>query len=348
MSIEYTKADTSTRAAVYDALLTFWDQRWTDEFQREFMAWRYERRLDGETFVAMSGAKCIGLVDTFVRPYFIDGRQVVIREPCDWFCLPGNRGVGMRLMKWMATQEEPLLGVGLPKTAISIARRMNWTRLLDTYDFVLPITVRRVVGAVVRKARLGNGSVTRFLPRWRLRSDAAWRKYREMDGEVEELAPAQWPEEDLSGPYADYGVAPIVTRSYVQWLAACPSSLGNVFLLSFRIGGEIVGLSICRIERSKVGCKARLIHIQSFRPRLRTLQWMIAENVQRASLHAAESFHCRSSCPVTNAALLSLGSRRTAADAVFMDLKGLERPSGPVNMTFLRGDDAMIPSLIGE
>jgi len=257
--------------------------------------------------------------------------------------------VGMRLMKWLTAQEEPLVGVGLPEAAIAIARRMEWMRLVDTYDFVLPITVRKVVGALVRKSRLGDGSATRFLPGgWRLRPTSAWTKYREEKGEVERLDPEQWPEEDCPVPYADYGLAPIVTRRYVQWLASCPPSVGDVFCLAFRVEGQLAGLSICRIEPSKVGRKARLIHLQSFQPGPGMLRWMIAENVRRASLHAAESFHCRSSCPITNAALSSLGARRTAGDAVMVGLKGLPKPVGPVNMTFVRGDDAMIPSLIGE
>jgi hypothetical protein len=72
--------------------------------------------------------------------YRVAGQQVLVREPCDWYCLPGNRGVGMRLMKWLISKKEPLLGVGLPKAAIAIAPRLNWKHLLDTHDFVLPIT----------------------------------------------------------------------------------------------------------------------------------------------------------------------------------------------------------------
>jgi hypothetical protein len=78
------------------------------------------------------------------------------------------------------------------------------------------------------------------------------------------------------------------------------------------------------------------------------LRWMIAENVHRASQLHAESIFCRSSCPSTNAALASLGFRSAANDAVMVGFNDMPIPSGPVNVTFLRGDDAMIPSLIAE
>jgi len=140
MSIEYTKVDAVNREAFYETLLTFWDQRWGRDFQQELLEWRYARRAPEETLVALSRSRCIGLIDTFLRSYRVGGQQVLVREPCDWYCPPGNRGVGMRLMKWLISQKEPLLGVGLPKAAIAIAPRLNWKHLLDTHDFVLPIT----------------------------------------------------------------------------------------------------------------------------------------------------------------------------------------------------------------
>lgn len=351
MSIEYTKVETATREAFYETLLAYWDQRWDKEFQQEFLAWRYARRTDGETLIAMSGSKCVGLIDTFIRRYRVGGREVLVREPCDWYCQPGNRGVGMRLMKFLIAQGEPLLGVGLPKTAIAIASRLNWAHLLDAQDFILPITARRLAAALVRKARLGDGSATRYIPRGiRLRPSSAWTKHRVVDGVVEDLAPHDWSGEDWrDGQDGDgYALAPVVTRSYVQWLASAPTSLGNVFCLAFRVKGALMGLSICRIEASKVGRKARLIHLQSSAPNVKTLRWMIAENVHRASQLHAESIFCRSSCPTTNAALASLRFRSAANDAVMVGFKDMPIPSGPVNVTFLRGDDAMIPSLIAE
>lgn len=75
---------------------------------------------------------------------------------------------------------------------------------------------------------------------------------------------------------------------------------------------------------------------------------MIAENVHRAVQLDAESVPRRSSCPSTNTALASLGFHDVANGAVVMGVNDLPMPTGPVNVTFVRGDDAMIPSLIAE
>jgi hypothetical protein len=351
MAIEFTKVEASTRQAFYDTLLRFWDRSWNEEFQQEFLGWRYARRTDGETLVAMSGSKCIALIDTFIRPYRIGGQEVVVREPCDWYCVPGNRGVGMRLMNFLIAQGQPMVGVGVPKGAVAIAPRMNWRHLLDTQDFILPITARRVAGTLLRKARLGDGSVAKYLPRGiHLRPRARWTVHRAVDGEVEDLAPEDWPGADrtsLDG-CGGYAVAPILTKSYVQWLASGPTSLGKVFCLAFRIKDALVGLSICRVEQSKVGRKAKLIHLQSSGLNLATLRWMIAENVHRAIRLDAESVHCRSSCPTTSAALTSLRFHPTVKEALMVGFNDLPIPSGPVNVSYVRGDDAMIPSLIAE
>jgi hypothetical protein len=351
MSIELTKAEASTRQALYETLLTSWNQRWGKEFQEEFLDWRYARRTDGETLIAMSGSKCIGVFDSFIRPYRIGGQEVLVREPCEWYCLPGNRSVGMRLLKFFLAQGDPMLAAGVSRGTFALAPGMKWTHLGDAYDFVLPITARRLAGTILRRARLGDGSITRYLPRGiRLQPNSAWTQHREVDGEVDDLAL-----EDLTGkgwPSADdrvaHGIAPVLTKSYVQWLKSCPASLGEVFCCAFRVKGALVGMTFCRIEASKVGRKARLIHLQSSELNVRTLRWMIAENVLRAIQLDAERFQCRSSCAVTNAALLSLRFRPATNVPVIVGFNDLPIPAGPANVTYLRGDDAMIPTLIGE
>ena len=116
------------------------------------------------------------------------------------------------------------------------------------------------------------------------------------------ISPEDWPGEDWPNVVerGGYAVAPILTKSYVQWLSSGPPSLGKVFRLAFR------KRSACRahdrrIEASKVGRKAKLIHLQSSELNVKTLRWMIAENVYRAAQLEAESVHCRSSCPITSA-----------------------------------------------
>jgi hypothetical protein len=103
--------------------------------------------------------------------------------------------------------------------------------------------------------------------------------------------------------------------------------LGKVLCLAFRIEGALVGLTICCIEASQLGRKAKLIQLQSSTPSVTTLRWMIAEIVYRAVQLDAESVHCRSSCPSTNTALASLGFHDVANEAVMVGLKDLPIPT---------------------
>jgi hypothetical protein len=73
--------ETSTLQAFYDTLLMFWDQHWEKEFQQEFLTWRYGSRTDGETLLAMSGTKCIGMMDSLIRPYRIGGQEYWFGNP---------------------------------------------------------------------------------------------------------------------------------------------------------------------------------------------------------------------------------------------------------------------------
>ena len=56
-----------------------------------------------------------------------------------------------------------------------------------------------------------------------------WTKHRDVDGEVEDLAAQDWPGEDWPNVVegGGYAVAPVLTKSYVQWLSSGPPSLGR-------------------------------------------------------------------------------------------------------------------------
>jgi hypothetical protein len=345
--VEFTTVTPEIREPFYEALLQFWNQPWAPEAMREFLDWRYVRRVGGETLVAMSGNTCLGLVDMFLRPYRIGDGEVLVREPCDWFCRPESRGLGMRMMRFINQQKEPLLGVGLPDAAVAIRRRMNWIHLTDAHDFMLRLTVRRLAAAAVRRLKLGDGSITRLIPSGLyLRPPRSWAAHKLPGGEVRDLAPGS---DDWAAirSASVYELQPVFTPEYFDWLRSAPPSLGAVLGLTFHQEGRPVGFTISRIEPTLIGKKAKIIHLQAFVPKVETLRWMIAENISRAIELGAESAQCRSSCQVTNAALASLGFAPKRREAVMIGFGDRAVPKGATNVTFLRGDDAMIPSLIG-
>lgn len=346
MSIEFTILSPQIRPAVYESLLSFWNQEWDADFGQQFLDWRYGKREHCETLVAMSATKCVGMIDTFIRPYFVNGEIMMVREPCDWFCLPDHRGAGLRLLKYLIAQGAPLLGVGLPAAALAIAPRLNWSHLADAREFILPLSIRRVAGAVLRKLKLGDGSIARHIPsRFQLRSRSAWASHSMPGGRVDHLAL----DEEFMMPFpTDYGLAPILTADYLRWLRAAPSSLGKLFELVFRRDGKVVGLTLNRAEPTKIGERFRIIHMHAVGGSSEILEWMLTQTVVRAIDQGAESVHCRTSCMEAWTALNALRFVETDRMKVMSWFSDRATPSGATNVTFLRGDDAMIPSLMNK
>src|SRR6478672_10662270 len=101
MALRVTRLEGAIRPAFERLLAQVWGQTWSEDLARTLVRWRYDDRTPaGETWLAMDGEKCVAMVDSFLRPYLLDGRPILLRETCDWFCLPRYRplGVGIRLM----------------------------------------------------------------------------------------------------------------------------------------------------------------------------------------------------------------------------------------------------------
>src|SRR6516162_5997512 len=103
MRISVVPLNEADPAGVCELLVRSWKCGWSREFLVDYLAWRYRARGSGETFLACDGSRCVGVLDSFIRPYWIAGRQEMVRETCDWFCMPEYRsaGVGLHLMRRM-------------------------------------------------------------------------------------------------------------------------------------------------------------------------------------------------------------------------------------------------------
>ena len=63
----------------------------------------------------------------------------MVRETCDWFCLPEYRafGVGLHLMRRMMAKPEPILVIGGTTYTRDLLPRLKWTRLPDVGNYLL-------------------------------------------------------------------------------------------------------------------------------------------------------------------------------------------------------------------
>jgi hypothetical protein len=121
MSITLIPLSDADHASVRRLLAEFWPCDWSEELE-DYLAWRFGRRESGETLVASDRGRCVGILDSFIRPYLIAGQRELVRETCDWFCLPEYRavGVGLHLMRRMMSKPEPILVIGGTKATLDL------------------------------------------------------------------------------------------------------------------------------------------------------------------------------------------------------------------------------------
>jgi len=119
---------------------------WSEDLADSYFAWRYTSRPNGETLLAFDRGRCIGILDSFLRPYWIGGHRQLVRETCDWFCLPEYRplGVGLHLVRRIMSKPEPIIVIGGTEYTRQLLPRLKWTSLPGVDNFVLPVSAKTV------------------------------------------------------------------------------------------------------------------------------------------------------------------------------------------------------------
>jgi len=115
--------------------------------------WRYyERPSTGGAWLICNDQQCVAMFDSFLRAYLLDGRRILLREGCDWYCLPKYRllGLGVRLTRKMVSCPEPMLAIGGSGATLAMLPRLRWRRLSDARKYVLPVRARAFAGAVLK------------------------------------------------------------------------------------------------------------------------------------------------------------------------------------------------------
>ncbi len=153
MSITVVPLNEADPVGVRELLVRSWRCDWSEELAADYLAWRYGARGSGETLLACDGRRCVGILDSFIRPYWIAGRREIVRETCDWFCLPEYRvfGVGLHLMRRMMARPEPLLSIGGSEFTLDLLPRLKWTQHPSVDNFLLPVSTRAVATLVASR-----------------------------------------------------------------------------------------------------------------------------------------------------------------------------------------------------
>ena len=340
MSITFHSLSEVDPAQVRDLLVRMsWKRDWSEELAQSYFSWRYGSRPSGESLVACDHGRCIGILDSFIRPYWIVGRQEVVRETCDWFCLPDYRalGVGLHLMRRMMAKPESILVIGGTDYTQNLLPRLKWARLPDVGNFVLGISARTVAGLIAHSKWQNGTKIARLIPNIplarrppRLAAPSADSQSRvRVVGEAEEMP--------NSAPYA---VAPVLDTQFLDWLAGAPAVLGKFLVLKFFCDGEPVGISISRLkELPSFGYTSQIVHLQA--TKFEAIKWMASETLHHLIDRGAGAIVCRASCPSTASALSALGFwQRKPSPAYWWPAAKLS-PASAFHLTTLQADDAL-------
>jgi hypothetical protein len=350
MALRLTQLDETNRPA-FEALLAHgWRQNWDPELARALIRWRYyDRPSGGGTWLAFNDGQCVAMLDSYVRPYLLDGRRILVREGADWYCLPKYRplGLGVRLMQKMMTYPEPMLAISGSATTLATLPRLGWTRLPDVQDYLLPVKARGVASIVLRKRWPYREAYARAIPdiiplrpprRAPAPSSGVGRIARWRPGIPTGLPVPQQP-----------GLVQLLEQADQDWIARMPPGVAKPFGLIFFLDDTPVGFSLSQIEPTKTGCDGRIVHLQTADPAQAVMDWIVAETSVRLAARGAGVIRCWASGAEKLVALRRAGFvAREPLPSYWWPKAGAPAPVA-LDAGYLRADDAMpFPALHGR
>jgi len=342
MALRLTLLDDTNREAFEALLARAWEQNWGSELARALIRWRYyDRPSGGGTWLALNDGQCVAMLDSFVRPYLLDGRRILVRAGCDWYCLPKYRavGLGLRLMRRMMDYPEPMLAIGGSDSTRDILPRLGWTRLPDAQRYILPLKARSLAGALLRH--------------WRPRNEG---RARAIPGFVPLLAPRRTPSprggvgriaEWRPGSLAllplpkQQGLVQLLEQADQDWIGRMPAGVAQPLALAFFMDESLVGFSLSQIEPTATGFEGRIVHLQLAEQWQAVADWVVGETVQRLSALGAGIIRCWASQPTKDLALRKAGFVALGPlPSYWWSKNGVPAPS-VVDAGYLRADDAI-------
>jgi hypothetical protein len=336
-----TRLDSTTAASLLRLMPSVWAEDWGADILRETFRWRYfDRPSGGETRLMMDQDQCIAMLDSYLRPYLLDLRRIVVREGADWFCLPKYRplGLGLKLMRMMMALPEPMIAIGGTDATVSLLPLLGWKPLPAVQNMILPITLRGLVSTLLR----------RWWPRHVKRAAAIPRFIpvhlpRRMPPPAPDAEVIEWrPGDKLDMPVPQRnGLIALLDPTDLEWFYAGPRELFRPMVLLFRVGGEPVGISLSQLEPSALGPEGRIVHLQLAGREQPVTNWVVSETVRRLSQAGAGSIQCRASNPLTITALRKTGFIAARSQPAFWWAKNDVPPPSGMDVGYLRADDAL-------
>jgi hypothetical protein len=344
-SIEFGPLTAEALPAVKNLLLPHWKRAWSEDLAERIFHWRFIERPEDEAILGWDGDRCVAMLDSCIRRYAVNGDVVRFRELGDWYTRPEYRGIGLQPMWMMMRKPEPMVGMGGTGVTRALLPRMNWKQMPQQVgDFLLRLSSGVLLERPLQrlpvpgKARLVRLAHRVSVPIRRVRRQAP----PDRDAGVKRI---EAPDFDVNVHPArgDYALARLVEPSELSWLYSAPPEMGGFRALLFSSGGKPVGLSVSRLFSPGGYQAAYIMHVLATEASSARYAWMVSETAADLARRGATAIRCRTSCPRLKEALRKVAFFEYSSLHPRWWSRDLEAPTGEVLLSWLRGDDALLP-----
>jgi hypothetical protein len=332
--------------AIRQLLMLYWERTWPTEVADRFLRWRLLDRPDWAAVAAFDGDRCVAFIDSFVRPYTIDGRSMRVRETGEWFCLPEHRPLAsLRVLQALMKKPEPIIAITNSEVTKAVLPKLKWQVVCEQQQRVFPAGVGVAVKGLTKRLKTQLSALPAFtgtlLP-FRFRKPRRL-EAPEQPASVREITSAD-DLPDLQPPEDSFALYALAGREDARWFSAAPSGEGRFIWLQFALKGETVGLSLSRIFREGPYQAARLLHIQSTRHDPETYAWMASETSCHVAADGVHWIEARSTSDMIIGALESTGYIKGNTFPVYW-WPGGDRVEldGNIFLNGMRGEEALMP-----
>lgn len=333
------------------AVRGFSERNWSRPQTEDYYDWRYLRSQPfSRMFLALQGDECLGMLFALRKQYRIGGRPTACLEVFDWHSLPGLRGsgIGIRLMRAMMRQPEPLISVGGTADVLATLPMMKWEPVGVSHRYELPVVgdvladrLHHRVGLPPALSRPVFGAVVagHYLPR---------RRRVPATGQVVRV---EMPGEEIRQLYRDetgYGFVQEPELDVLRWMTG--ESWGGTFrFLTFLIEGRLRGWAMTRTHAAEEGLEGSIIEIFAPRPDVALYTWMVSEAAMSLMADRPRWLHARASCPLLQSALLANRFRARSYDIpIHVWPKGAWDRSASLQITLNHSDAPLLPYASGK
>jgi len=328
------------------AVRGFCERYWSRPRSAAYYEWRYLRPQPfGRMFLAAHEGECLGMLYALLKRYRVGGQPTACLEVFDWHSLPELRGsgLGIRLMRAMMRQPEPVISVGGTADVMGTLPLMGWGRIGVARRYELPVSADLLAARLQRLLRLpaalsrsglGALSAAYYLPR---------RRQAPAGGRVAAAGP---PGEEVQRLYegeTGYGLLQEPDPRLHQWLNEGEWS-GRYRYLAFHLDGRLRGWAMTRTFLTERGPESAIVELFAPRPELALYTWMVSETALSLLPERPRRLHARASCALLQAALQANHFRTvTPEDPVHVWPKELAARAAPPQITFEHSDGPIMP-----